>query len=289
MAGSRKHGNHDLIRLAEQVATAAVTMAVARCSPVQILANNTKVVIMLPTDQDHTGSPDYVGAYGPDGFDAAREDLLDRWLPGVTVNEEATKPVGSAAAAKAHTPRRNAALARRERWDRTWGERGGGYEIEGERFDTIKQVWQSVTARGHDINYNAVQMRLRQGDRTWERLTRPVMDRKAARGLGAQAIRASDRSRGGHFIVEGAVYASGRRVFLAAKEKGFVGSEGVINDRLRRGDSTWDRLCRPIMPMHQRAANALARKRAAGLAEAQEASRKVAERKAVQQQAEGVV
>jgi hypothetical protein len=48
------------------------------------------------------------------------------------------------------------------------------------RFDTIKQVWQSVTARGHDINYNTVQMRLRHGDRTWERLTMAPMDRKTA-------------------------------------------------------------------------------------------------------------
>lgn len=282
MAGSRKHGNHDLIRLAEQVATAAVTMAVARGKPVQIMANGTKVVIMLPTDRDHTSNPDYIGAYGPDGFSAAREDLLDRWMPGVTVNEEATMaPVGSAATAKAHTPRRNAALARRERWDRTWGERGGGYEIEGERFDTIKQVWQSVTARGHDIKYNTVQMRLHHGDRTWERLTRPVMA-KAKQSVS----RKHWAGKQGRYVVDGVGYENAKAVFNFARAKGFDVTLGTIMDRLRRGDCTWDRLGRPLMQFSERIRNALSKKRAAGLAEAQEAARKVDERRVAAQVAE---
>ena len=50
----------------------------------------------------------------------------------------------------------------------------------------------------------------------------------------------------GHYEVEGVPFKGFKNVAAVARTMGYVGGDKVIYNRLRAGDRTWDRLCRPI-------------------------------------------
>lgn len=49
-----------------------------------------------------------------------------------------------------------------------------------------------------------------------------------------------------HFTIDGKPYTTSHTVYTAALEKGWAGSESVMQGRIARGKRTWDELLKPV-------------------------------------------